>query len=1288
MGMIFLSTALLLFGTFEAGESLQRLIIWIWPILLFVFAILLLEREERLFSFDINWKKGELILLLLVVLIALFMRTYKLSSIPPAVNVDERWLLKSVSRLVTQGLVFLPFDTIRMTTSGLEAYMVAPFLWIIEDNILATRLAHALAGTACVAFMFLFVRKMFNTALAFLASFLLAISSWQVMQSRFSSYPPPIDLLFELGCIYFLVIGLKNLKRINFAISGLFLGLAIFMLHYAFALPVAIIPFLFGEYFLNRNRKLNKKYLSCLAVFIFSVLLVVLPRLMQLFNEGGVWWGKYVLLGSAGDLLDKAQIFSANIKMAILSIFWWAPMDHAATVVPYNPLLNYSVAFFCIIGLVYSLYRIREIPYFFICIFFAIMILNASMPKEFEPRRLLCAVPVLFPMAAIGIISSKAVMEKYLHFNKRITSIVLTTYLIFLTGINFNQYFVQLPKQLQRWPEYVTAQTALAKSIARLEVDYQVYFTRPSVQNRWYELAESIVADVKSTKIVNLFDVPLDEDLERDAAIVIETSIDGPQCGGYRNLLRILEYYYPFGKIEKIRDDLNREAGYVYKIKKRYVDERRGLLAKYSNCDSITKPFLARIERDLGSALLRVERLSFPISAMWEGTILIPKDNYYNFFFAAEDDAIYLDGDRIEKTIFLTKGPHKIRIECILNAKPKGNLNLLWSYDENIEQEVPVRLLYSKIPYLTRGVEGEYFFNDNFQGPPLFKRIDPTFYFVDSFPRVPFSARWKGFIKIPVSGKYTFFVNCLGIFKLYLDDQLVVEHNGRDKKITFTSGPVEVQLQEGIYKLKAEYNSPLQETRFLSLQCRLPQSPTGLRWLEVLPLDFLFPDSDSLFSNSEINFREYDEKIKINYATWNLARMNDVIVMIPIENSIEFLRTLAQKESYEFRYYSLIALFNHRSIDFDISDFISSSNWQIRRTVAKVIGDLANPEYLCYVKELLVDSDPIVRHQAAIALYQIANTISKNKVDSEVVDVLVNMLEDKSPYVAKAAAKALLAIESKGSISHFKGLIENGSENAKIALLAALAENKDVKIVPILTSLADDRNPYIKKLAYNIKSGIAKSTLKEQEHLNEDRILELLKSIPNERTSYIVNNKMQMLNMVSYKFMKLLADQASKLHPYAAYYCIELLRPSENIVLEEVFINLLKNEKKIIEISAINMIMKLRLNSTDLVNALRGLLYSKYHEVRGAAVLALGEIGNFSMVDNIARVLSGDKNPWVRSRAAIAMGEIRDKAVLPYLRAALKDSDPWVRVAAAKAIEEVKGGSVTTKIYDETGQRK
>jgi HEAT repeat protein len=87
--------------------------------------------------------------------------------------------------------------------------------------------------------------------------------------------------------------------------------------------------------------------------------------------------------------------------------------------------------------------------------------------------------------------------------------------------------------------------------------------------------------------------------------------------------------------------------------------------------------------------------------------------------------------------------------------------------------------------------------------------------------------------------------------------------------------------------------------------------------------------------------------------------------------------------------------------------------------------------------------------------------------------------------------------------------------------------------------------------------------------------------------------------------------------------------------------------------------------------ALRARLADDRSEVRYAAALSLGELGDRTALDTLVAQLEGDGNPLAREAAAIALGLLGDPLAAEPLLHALVDGPPEVRFQAATSIVEV-----------------
>ena len=78
--------------------------------------------------------------------------------------------------------------------------------------------------------------------------------------------------------------------------------------------------------------------------------------------------------------------------------------------------------------------------------------------------------------------------------------------------------------------------------------------------------------------------------------------------------------------------------------------------------------------------------------------------------------------------------------------------------------------------------------------------------------------------------------------------------------------------------------------------------------------------------------------------------------------------------------------------------------------------------------------------------------------------------------------------------------------------------------------------------------------------------------------------------------------------------------------------------------------------------------------MRGGAAGAVGQVGYGAGAPAVAALLSHAISN-LRKEAALALGELRDRATLPALTRALEDHDPEVRKAVRIAIRQIDASS-------------
>ena len=185
------------------------------------------------------------LLLFLILSLALFLRVYKLDSIPPALNRDEAGFgYEAYSLLKTardQHGRFLPlsFELFGVWEYPVQFYVKIPFIAVLGLNTFSVRFSVVAVALVTVVFVFKLTQRWFDRRLALLATLLLSLSSWHFFMSRAGYSQSFYGLMFLLVGTYYLLFGKKSIIQIG---GSIVLGLTSFAYPaYFFFLPAYLI---------------------------------------------------------------------------------------------------------------------------------------------------------------------------------------------------------------------------------------------------------------------------------------------------------------------------------------------------------------------------------------------------------------------------------------------------------------------------------------------------------------------------------------------------------------------------------------------------------------------------------------------------------------------------------------------------------------------------------------------------------------------------------------------------------------------------------------------------------------------------------------------------------------------------------------------------------------------------------------------------------------------------------------------------------------------------------------
>lgn len=229
-------------------------------------------------------------LIIAILILAAFLRFYKLSSYP-ALNADEASNAYDAYSLIQTGMDQhghawpLTFQSFNDYKPGLYVYLDLPFIKSMGLTPLATRIPGAIAGVLSVFVLYSLIDELFeNKKLAALSSLFLAISPWAIQFSR-GGWEVNVATLFILLGIYLFILFLRSgdIWHLIFSICNLALSM------YTYHAPRLMIPLLGlvailiyrKEIFVKQNSK------KIITAVIFGIIIMI-PLARDLASPGAL----------------------------------------------------------------------------------------------------------------------------------------------------------------------------------------------------------------------------------------------------------------------------------------------------------------------------------------------------------------------------------------------------------------------------------------------------------------------------------------------------------------------------------------------------------------------------------------------------------------------------------------------------------------------------------------------------------------------------------------------------------------------------------------------------------------------------------------------------------------------------------------------------------------------------------------------------------------------------------------------------------------------------------------
>ena len=771
---------------------------------------------SRLWSDSSRYRLWETGAFILILALAIFLRTYRFNSIPPGIYVDETNGALDALRIL-QGDKVSPFGTGWYGTPNGYIYYMAGIIKLLGANWLSLKLISLIPAILSVVAIYFLGRLVFGPTVGLAAMLLMAVSRWHLSLSRWgwNETAPP---LFQILATFFLIRGLRDRRALDYTLSGLLMGLSIYT--YLSARLAAATILLYILYWILSDpsgvvASLRRSWLG-FVFFGLAVSIAVAPIAVTYLQDPFAMNNRVAEISVFRDIRDEGSLKPLLQNIGDILKFFHQTGDHQGKHnLPDEPMTDPITGLFFAVGLAYSILRWRDQRYFLLIIWLVFGLAGSFLSSRHEsPQsyRALTALPAVVLMAADMLDRVTRAVYRRLQENVStesrprlpvyVAGAVAVIALLGATAWESSVYFGRQASSPAVISGFNPTENRVAHEvISALQADKEVYLSP-----RFYEyspLRYLVYGVVKAQTGENALDnrpyhtllpetdLPI-RDTGKDVLILLDST--------YAPLRDYITSFYPQAKMDLTTLADGSPIYFRIEIPKEQVAALQGLTETVTYSDGHTDQHpVSQVKVDVTDP--QVSRLE------WTGGIRIEHGGRYQI----QGDGgleVFIDDLPIQKDQYLGRGVYGLKV--IWNAGDNKDARLLWQLPDQKQTPVPTDFLF-RVPERKQGLLAIYWNNINWENTPVFHQITPFLMLAwpDEQPIVPngqFSARYKGMLKVTEPGVYTFHIEADDGARLIIDGMTIGEGmtpgqpNDFDVQFALTPGthPIEVDyFQQG-----------------------------------------------------------------------------------------------------------------------------------------------------------------------------------------------------------------------------------------------------------------------------------------------------------------------------------------------------------------------------------------------------------------------------------------------------------------------------------------------------------
>lgn len=713
--------------------------------------------------------KVEWVLFGLIMVLAAFLRLYKLDTIPSGVFFDMGFQGYEALRILHEHIH--PWEmniTENFPSAPVPIYVGAIWFIFFKNTQFNLNLLYVTFCLASFPLIYWTFRQLSGPRVALLALYILAVMRWNMIFCR-NSFPPSLLPFFMFGTLALLLYGLRSGKRWAFITAGIIFPIGLYA--YQTYVMYLVAVFLFALYECVTNWKAVKQNLPSLGMFALIFLLLSFPFFKPMFT------------GQSTSRFNNLSIFNKckqehSIQPLLVNLQYTALMfNRRGDPNPRHNLQDHrelddvtGVLFF--FGVFYALFRCWRRKHYYTLVGIVIMALPCLITVDPAHSSRMHGMTAFVALAAASTLSSfwGRLRALWGQRGEWLFLLLLAAPLAFMAKQNYQVYFVEEANNYASWAEFSIAESTIGKKCAEWGDKYDCY-----VSGRYYGHYTLEYFDYFVHDHVKRMDIP-------DSFAALPAAGRGLLFAleqGRSGVLGTLEQLYPGGEPEIDKDPTGNAYLYFYRVPPEIVDKARGLKAKFADG---TEAQIQRFPEGLPSG---------PFAATFTGDFYADMQGPYRFNLPAGMNW-WIAGQRVVpgKPIELQKGFLPLKIKW---SAPNGALGTALSYD-GPAGNMPIAPSHFITFPTNRGLKAEYFESMDWKGKSMRVQWEPVINYVNGndfpFQGGTMGIHWSGQLIVPEGGEYRFYLKTMETAGLKIDHRQITGGMGSNPqgKIVLTPG--------------------------------------------------------------------------------------------------------------------------------------------------------------------------------------------------------------------------------------------------------------------------------------------------------------------------------------------------------------------------------------------------------------------------------------------------------------------------------------------------------------------